>query len=174
MKKTLIILSCAATLLLTGCTGPALLPKEHIATISMPEENKRCLKCHDYILRGRPFKKGLKDLHRRHIESKRLDFNESQKYCTVCHEAWDEDAELESGIDREGVIHPLTAQQPLKYWRRNIQKTKPFQPEPLTFIDNKNPYLFKPMLQRLVCVDCHGPKSPIKEFYHPTERRGVP
>ncbi len=170
MNRALLILIGAATLLLTGCAGigTALLPKEHIATIAMPEENSVCLKCHDTILRGKSLKNGLTDLHRRHIESKRMDFDESQKYCTMCHEAYEEPEEI-MGVNYEGIMHPVTAQQPLLYWRRQIQKTEPFQPEPLTFIDNKNPYLFKPMLQRLVCVECHGLQSPIKELYHPAK-----
>ena len=172
MNKSLLILTGVMVLLLTGCASSPLLPKEHIATISMPEENNKCMQCHDYILRGKSLKSGHKDLHRRHIESKRMDFDESQKYCITCHEAWDEDAELTNGIDREGIIHPVTAQQPLLYWRRHVQKTEQFKPEPLHFINNENPYLFKPMLQRLVCVECHGSYSSIKELYHPVEQKG--
>lgn len=168
MYRTILILIGVS--IIAGCAaGTALLPKEHIETIAMPEENRKCMQCHDYILRGKSVKSGIKDLHRRHIESERMDFDGSQKYCIVCHSAWDEDAELKNGIDREGVIHPVTAQQPIQYWRRHIQKTEQYKPETLYFIDNKNPYLFKPMLQSLVCVDCHGPDSPIKELYHPTK-----
>lgn len=169
MNKSFLILSGIILLVFTGCAGSPLLPKEHIASISMPEENNKCMQCHDYILRSKA-SGGVKDLHRRHIESKKDDFDGSQKYCTICHEAWDED--LPNGIDREGVIHPATAQKPLQYWRRQVQKTERFMPETLYFINNENPYLFKPMLQRLVCLECHGPHSSIKELYHPVGQQG--
>lgn len=124
-----------------------------------PEEaNKECLACHDALLEARTLKPAVKEAHRRHLESQRTEYGGRQRLCTTCHESF--------RFAPEGLVHPATANEPTRYWRLRINKTEvPGTPSVLPLVAPREPYTFKPTLERLVCVDCHGPDTQIKAFY---------
>jgi len=134
--------------------------------LKAPIDNKVCLECHDYkeMLQGETGRrKGILQPHRIHLESKKTEYNGRQKMCVTCHEAW---VPAEPGWMDSGVHHPDAVMDPSAVWMRSIQRKD--ITTGLAYLDAvhpENPYTFKPLLQRLVCKECHGPDSRIKTFY---------
>jgi cytochrome c553 len=130
-------------------------------------ENASCLTCHKDIVENTISKKPeLANLHRRHLESKRMEYDGKQQLCTTCHEAWKEieDERGEHTLIQGGVVHPETS---LPACRKLIRR--PAQ-GPVLFANmsfhNTDPYIFKPALRNLQCVTCHGPDSKLGIIFY--------
>lgn len=137
-----------------GETGPKALIKNEI-----------CLECHDVILEWKTKKSDIKQPHRLHLESKKMEYNGKQKMCVTCHEAI-VPTEAGTGILDGDVYHPDTVMKPDAVWKRSIQRKEITSGSPyLDGIRPEKPYTFKPPLERLVCVDCHGSDSKVKVLY---------
>ena len=108
-------------------------------------------------------------LHKRHVESSNAAYDHRNRLCITCHAgvlpAASEDERREGYFNMGGILHPVHFQAENKKMIRRAQgpKTKrglfPEGSHP------QNPYTFKPNLQRLVCVDCHGADSRVKTLY---------
>jgi hypothetical protein len=156
-----IISVVAVTLTITSIHNTVLAAEEGLKS---PIPNEICLECHDYILEWNTGKEDILQPHRLHLESKRTEYDGRQKMCVTCHEAW---VPADPGWMDSGVYHPDVVMDPKTFWRRNIQRKEIATGTPylLDAFHPEKPYTFKPLLERLVCVDCHGPDSKVKTFY---------
>ncbi len=131
--------------------------------------NKLCLTCHGYIMDVKTARKDIPNLHRRHLESRNVAYQGRNRDCLTCHEMWTpaKDAREKDGwFVMADVYHPNTARSPAGVWKKLIVRTG-VTPNFTTVeaLRQSDPDLFKPVLKRLVCVECHGPDSKIKTFY---------
>jgi cytochrome c551/c552 len=127
-------------------------------------KNEICLECHDVILGWKTKKKDVKQPHLLHLESKRTEYNGRQKMCVTCHEAM-VPTEAGTGILDSDVYHPDVASEGIKL-KKYIQRKEVTSGSPyLDAVHPEKPYTFKPVLERLVCVDCHGHDSKVKTLY---------
>lgn len=127
--------------------------------------NEECLECHDAILEWNTRGKNVLQPHRLHLESKRTEYNGRQKMCVTCHEAMTR-TEVGKGMLDGDIHHPDTAMKPDGVWKKYIvRKDIASGSTYLDAVRPENPYTFKPLLQRLVCVDCHGSDSKVKILY---------
>lgn len=130
-------------------------------------KNDICLGCHANILKWKTGKKGVIQPHRLHLESKNKAYNGRQKLCVTCHEAWVPES---PGWMGSGIHHPETAMKPDGVWKKYIVRKDTHGMPFLEAVQPADPYTFKPLLKRLVCVDCHGPDSKVKVFYGLAEK----
>lgn len=128
-------------------------------------KNETCLECHDVILEWKTKKKGIKQPHRLHLESKKKEYDGRQKMCVTCHEAMVL-TEEGKGILEGNVYHPDVASEGIKL-KKYIQRKEVTTGTPylLDALHPEKPDTFKPVLERLVCVDCHGTDSKVKVLY---------
>lgn len=127
-------------------------------------ENEICLECHSKIFDWKTKRKDILELHTRHVKSKRTEYGGMNKKCVTCHEAWA--LTDEPGWTDSPVYHPDTAMRPAGFWKKHIQK-KDITPG-LFYTGaahHEKPYYLKPLLDRLVCLDCHGTDSKVKVLY---------
>ncbi|MHB0984893.1 MAG: hypothetical protein ACYC05_04770 [Sulfuricella sp.] len=133
------------------------------------KKNKICLGCHGYILEMKTARADISNLHRRHLESKKVAYNGRNRDCLTCHEMW---TPTKNAREKEGwfimadVYHPNSAHSPAGVWKKLI--VRPGEGVQYTRVEALRPMepdLFKPTLKRLVCAECHGPDSKIKTFY---------
>ncbi len=132
-------------------------------------KNQLCLTCHAYIMDVKAARKDIPNLHRRHLESKKVAYQGKNRDCLTCHEMWTRatDArEKEGWFVMADVYHPNTARSPAGVWKKLIVRADA-TPNFTTVeaLRQSDPDLFKPVLKRLVCAECHGPDSKIKTFY---------
>ena len=127
--------------------------------------NETCLECHDAILEWKTKRKDIKQPHRLHLESKRMEYDGRQKMCVTCHEAM-VTTEPGEGILDGDVYHPDIVMKHDGVWKKYIvRKEITSGSSYLDAVHPEKPYTFKPLLERLVCVDCHGLDSKVKVLY---------
>jgi hypothetical protein len=132
-------------------------------------KNDQCLLCHGDILDVKTARPDVVNLHRRHLQSKKTAYQGRNRDCLTCHEMW---TPTKSAIPKEGwfvmndIYHPnwahlsefgsskLIVRPEVTPSSGMVQTLHPVDPDP-----------YKPVLKRLVCVECHGPDSKIKTFY---------
>ncbi len=132
-------------------------------------KNEKCLGCHGDILEVKSARPDISNLHVRHLQSKKTAYKGENRACLSCHEMW---TPAKDARDKEGwfvmadVYHPNSARSPAGVWKKLIVRPG-VQPTYGTVeaLRPSEPYPFKPLLKRLVCVECHGPDSKIKTFY---------
>lgn len=131
-------------------------------------KNEICMDCHGEILDIKTARKNIPNLHRLHLESKKVAYEGKNRDCLTCHAMIapsETKAKKKEGWFVKGdVYHPswLLNPQAKKLIVRGGEGTE------YAFINTlrpMEPHLFKPVLQKLVCVECHGPDSKIKTFY---------
>ncbi|OGH56916.1 MAG: hypothetical protein A3G34_15950 [Candidatus Lindowbacteria bacterium RIFCSPLOWO2_12_FULL_62_27] len=117
-------------------------------------------------------------LHERHIRSTNPAYNHENHSCITCHAGFrmaGGDGDQREGYFNEGtVLHPNSFK---KTMSRIIVRPRRSEGEPIftEAVMLRNPHLFKPNLQELVCVKCHGPDSKIKVLYgSPLAKGGNP
>jgi cytochrome c551/c552 len=133
-------------------------------------QNQSCLGCHEYILEMKtPRRADVPNLHLVHLESKNMAYQGSNRGCVTCHEMMtptDKRSKKEGWILRGNVYHPDSTRDPKGVWRKLI--VAPGISPKRAYVDAlqpAGPYIYKPTLKRLVCLDCHGPDSKIKVIY---------
>lgn len=156
---------------------PKSVPKP--ATGKVPDfksKNELCLDCHKEILEVKTARKNVPNLHRLHLESKKIAYEGKNRDCLTCHEMIqpsETKAKKKEGWFVKGdVYHPNVLQNPPGVWKKTVVRPgeagQYLQIETLRLAD---PYTFKPTLKRLVCLECHGQDSKIKTFYGAPEAR---
>ncbi|OGI50532.1 MAG: hypothetical protein A3E57_09290 [Candidatus Muproteobacteria bacterium RIFCSPHIGHO2_12_FULL_60_33] len=132
-------------------------------------KNQLCLACHGYIMDVKTARKDIPNLHRRHLESKKVAYQGKNRDCLTCHEMWTpatDAREKEGWFVMADVYHPNTARSPAGVWKKLIVRAD-VEPNYATVeaLRTADPYTYNPTLKRLVCIECHGPDSKIKTFY---------
>lgn len=178
---TFMALASAAALALEPQTPidwpPKAVPKQ--ATGKVPDfksKNELCLDCHKEIMEVKTARKNVPNLHRLHLESKKIAYEGKNRDCLTCHEMVapsETKAKKKEGWFAKGdVYHPNVLLAPEGYWKKTVVRSgvdaQYVQVEALRPAD---PYIFKPTLRRLVCQECHGQDSKIKTFYGAPEAR---
>lgn len=133
------------------------------------KDNQTCLNCHAAILEMQTARPDIVNLHRRHLDSKKTAYQGRNRDCLTCHEMW---TRAKDAGGKEGwfvmidVYHPNTARSPAGVWKKLI--TRPGVSPTYGTVDalrTSDPNIYKPLLKRLVCAECHGGDSKIKTFY---------
>lgn len=161
MKKSCLIIIVSVVIAAFGMnSGLAKEKKKQTEQV----ENEMCLTCHSKVFEGKTKRKGIAMLHQRHVKSKRTEYGGKNKMCITCHEAWVMTDDV--GWTDSPIYHPDTAMKPGGFWKKHIQR-KDIAPVFL-YTDpehHKKPYTLKPLMDSLVCIDCHGPDSKVKVLY---------
>lgn len=133
-------------------------------------KNEICLDCHGEILEVKTARKNILNLHRLHLESKKIAYEGKNRDCLTCHEMVipsETKAKKKEGWFVKGdVYHPNWMQAPKGVWKKLIVRGG--EASEYSYINSlrpMEPHPYKPSLKRLVCVECHGPDSKIKTFY---------
>ncbi|MBI2266557.1 MAG: hypothetical protein HYU64_15575 [Armatimonadetes bacterium] len=169
--KLLRTISLSAVLVFLFAVGTIVEVAASQKTAQVPvfKENEDCLTCHKSILDVKTGKKQIVAPHKKHLESKKMEYKGEQRKCLTCHEAYTaaKRGERKPGFFvKGGIFHPNTDREPKAFWRRTIQRPDTHGNPPLVeAVHPESPYLFKTSLSRLVCVKCHGPDSKVKTFY---------
>lgn len=150
---------------------PKAVPKQ--ATGKVPDfkaKNELCLDCHKEIMEVKTARKNVPNLHRLHLESKKIAYEGKNRDCLTCHEMIqpsEQKAKKKEGWFVKGdVYHPNILLAPESYWKKIV--VRPDQSGSHLHIEAlrpADPYIFKPTLKRLVCLECHSSGSKIKTFY---------
>lgn len=148
---------------------PKAVSNQSEGSVSDYKGNQICLGCHGYILEAKSARGDIVNLHRRHLESKKTAYEGKNRDCLTCHEMW---TPTKNASEKEGwfvmadVYHPNSARSPDGVWKKLIVRAG-VTPNFTTVeaLRPAEPYIYKPTLKQLVCVECHGPDSKIKTFY---------
>lgn len=134
------------------------------------KKNARCLECHDEILIKKTPRGVNPNPHVLHLQSKKTAYKGANRDCLTCHEMVmpvDEKARKKEGwFFKDNVYHPNVLLTPNAVWKKLI--VRPTLTTSYASVDalrTAEPYLYKPTLKRLVCVECHGSDSQVKTFY---------
>lgn len=183
MRVRVMTLACLALFVTAASAGSALDPQSPIdwppkavakqqkgAVPDFKEKNAICLDCHGDILEVKTKRKNVPNVHRLHLDSKKVAYEGKNRDCLTCHELVqpvDGKAKKKEGWFAKGdVYHPNWMQQPKGVWKKLIVRGgEDVDPVPVNTLRPESPYLYKPSLKRLVCQECHGPDSRIKTFY---------
>lgn len=89
------------------------------------EKNGLCLECHKTLMKGATGKKTVPNLHRLHLESKKVAYEGKNRDCLTCHEmvtpSETDDADKKEGWFVKGdVYHPNWLQNPRDYWKKLV------------------------------------------------------
>jgi len=77
--------------------------------------------------------------------------------------------EVGKGMLDGDIHHPYTAMKPDGVWKTFIVRNDlASESTYLAAVHPEKPYTFKPLLERLVCVDCHDADSKVKVLYGAT------
>lgn len=137
-------------------------------------KNEGCLDCHKEILDVKSARADIANLHVRHLQSKKTAYKGENRDCLACHEMLipfeGRAAKKEGWFAKGGVYHPNVLLAPGEVWRKTITRPQG-KPEfgTVEALRTSEPYLYKPTLKRLVCVECHAADSKIKAFYGAAE-----
>lgn len=162
-KDSLVAIIIPIVAFLATFSTVKLWPRPVVITVNLP-----CLTCHRNVVDEKVAKnQDIQNFHKRHIESQRMEYQGRQRICITCHEEWSEELKEVTQIAYwGGIYHPETALKPTKYWHNQIRRLGPMPVLAANIaLHNQNPYTFKPGLNKLVCVECHGPDSKIKILY---------
>lgn len=132
-------------------------------------KNESCLLCHGDILEAKSARSDVVNLHQRHLQSKKTAYQGRNRDCLTCHEMW---TPAKNATPKEGwfvmndVYHPNSARSSAAGSSKRIVRSG-VTPNygAVEALHPADPYTYKPVLRRLVCVDCHGRDSRIKTFY---------
>ena len=136
------------------------------------EKNLICMDCHKEIMQVTTANKKIPNLHRLHLESKKIAYKGENRDCLVCHEMMsvsETKAPRKEGWFVKGDVYHLNTMRDLpgsNLWKKQIVRSgNGTESSVVGTLRPEDPYIYKPTLKRLVCVECHGPDSKIKTFY---------
>ena len=150
---------------------PKAVPKAPTGNVpDFKSKNEICLDCHGEILEVKAARKNIPNLHRLHLESKKIAYEGKNRDCLTCHEMVtpsETKAKKKEGWFVKGdVYHPNWLQAPRDVWKKLIVRGgEGSEYAHINTLRPLDPYPYKPTLKRLVCAECHGPDSKIKTFY---------
>lgn len=133
-------------------------------------KNENCLDCHKDIVSVQSARPDVANLHLRHLQSKKVAYKGENRDCLACHEmvapVEGRASKKEGWFAKGGVYHPNVMLAPGDAWRKTIVRLHVTPDQGIVgALRTSEPYIYKPTLKRLVCVECHGPDSKIKVFY---------
>lgn len=133
-------------------------------------KNAICLDCHGEIMDVKSARKNVPNLHRLHLDSKKIAYEGKNRDCLTCHEMVspsETKAKKKEGWFAKGdVYHPNVMQKPAGVWKKLVvHGGEDSHYSHLEALRQTEPHLYKPTLKQLVCAQCHGPDSKIKTFY---------
>ena len=139
-------------------------------------KNAVCLDCHGDIMEVKTVRKDIPNLHRLHLESKKVAYEGKNRDCLTCHEmiapSETKARKKEGWFVKGDVYHPNSMQNPQGVWKKLIVRAGGGTSYAhLDALQQAEPHPFKPTLKRLVCTECHGPDSKVKTFYGAPEAR---
>ncbi|MBI4753932.1 MAG: hypothetical protein HY778_00595 [Betaproteobacteria bacterium] len=154
---------------------PKAVPKQPTGKVpDLKAKNEVCMDCHAEILDVKAARKAagkdIPNLHRLHLDSKKVAYEGKNRDCLTCHEMIvpvEGKAPRKEGWFAKGdVYHPNWLQEPKGVWKKLIVRAG--EGGDFVRVDAvrpMEPHLYKPSLKRLVCAECHGSDSKIKTFY---------
>lgn len=152
---------------------PKAVPKQKEGKVpQFKEQNILCLDCHKDIMAVKTASKKHPNLHKLHLESKKIAYEGKNRDCLVCHEMIaisKTKAPKKEGYFVKGDVYHPNVMRDLpgpSVWKKLVVRAGDLsQHNPSEILRPAEPYIYKPSLKRLVCLECHGPDSKIKTFF---------
>lgn len=150
---------------------PKAVPKQQKGKVpDFKSKNEVCLDCHKEIMEVKTARKNIPNLHRLHLDSKKIAYEGKNRDCLTCHEMIvpsETKAKKKEGWFVKGdVYHPNVMQTPRDIWKKLVVRSgEGKQYTHVGALRQAEPHPYKPTLKHLVCAECHGPDSKIKTFY---------